>query len=418
MTKKGLLLGSAAFVLAAAMGAGPSLAQDVDFGDDSSSFANNGRCDDPRFEGPGAAIFRSPLDMGRDATDCRTALEAGRVALTPTAQSALAAQAEIVDDGAEEDAETDPAEVGEGPDLPDEIAPAEEIDADGPEADAQDVEVVEPDDEPAEDVAAPQDLSEPAQENAAEPDAADIDFGDDSGRFARDGECDDPRFGGRLESHRYADATDCREAFDAGMATYLGTDAGRTVIDGIDFGTDDGRHAFDHECDDPRFTGPGMGVALSDHLRADASDCASAYREGTVTYLGEDATDTLIDGIDFGDDSGFHAFDDECDDPRFTGPGMGVALSDHLRADATDCLDAYLEGSVTYIGEDAAEAGDRGSFRINFGDDSGPRAFDGVCDDPRFQGRGAAPELYHSSWLADATDCRDAHEAGTVRYDP
>ncbi len=41
---------------------------------------------------------------------------------------------------------------------------------------------------------------------------ADDDFGDDAGMFARDGECDDPRFGGELDSHIGHDATDCRNA--------------------------------------------------------------------------------------------------------------------------------------------------------------------------------------------------------------
>ena len=54
----------------------------VDFGDDSGQWANDNECDDPRFEGPG--MTTTPLleeNIGHDATDCRTAYEAGRLTL-------------------------------------------------------------------------------------------------------------------------------------------------------------------------------------------------------------------------------------------------------------------------------------------------------------------------------------------------
>ena len=124
----------------------------------------------------------------------------------------------------------------------------------------------------------------------------------------------------------------------------------------------------------------------------------------------------MVNGLlDFGNDDGTYANDDECDDPRFEGTGMGVQLDDHLMADATDCSTAYQAGTVTLVSE---RSGDSGDFRINFGDDSASSAFDGVCDDPRFQGRGGAMELLDSNMLADASDCRSAYEAGTVTYDP
>jgi hypothetical protein len=50
---------------------------------------------------------------------------------------------------------------------------------------------------------------------------AEVDFGDDDSRWARDGECDDPRFEGDgmaatlLEEDLLHDATDCRKLFDA-----------------------------------------------------------------------------------------------------------------------------------------------------------------------------------------------------------
>lgn len=54
----------------------------VDFGDDSSRWANDNECDDSRFEGAG--MTATPLleeDIGHDATDCRTAYEAGNLTL-------------------------------------------------------------------------------------------------------------------------------------------------------------------------------------------------------------------------------------------------------------------------------------------------------------------------------------------------
>src|SRR5690606_22746633 len=54
---------------------------DIDFGDDSSPWANDGECDDPRFEGSGSATELVDSDILKDATDCRAAYEAGTVTL-------------------------------------------------------------------------------------------------------------------------------------------------------------------------------------------------------------------------------------------------------------------------------------------------------------------------------------------------
>jgi hypothetical protein len=60
--------------------AAPLLAQ-PDFGDDSSRWANDGECDDPRFEGEGAAETLLDADAYHDATDCRNLLRRGLIAL-------------------------------------------------------------------------------------------------------------------------------------------------------------------------------------------------------------------------------------------------------------------------------------------------------------------------------------------------
>lgn len=56
------------------------------------------------------------------------------------------------------------------------------------------------------------------------------------------------------------------------------------VINGINFGHDSGEWANDYECDDPRFTGPGMTSTplLAEDIKRDATDCAAAYRAGQI----------------------------------------------------------------------------------------------------------------------------------------
>ncbi len=51
----------------------------VDYGDDSSEWANDGDCDDPRFIGEGAYSIMLKKDERADAADCRALCEAGSV---------------------------------------------------------------------------------------------------------------------------------------------------------------------------------------------------------------------------------------------------------------------------------------------------------------------------------------------------
>jgi len=53
----------------------------IDFGDDSSAWAHDGECDDPRFAGPGTAMTLLDDDRHADATDCRSAFRQGRIRL-------------------------------------------------------------------------------------------------------------------------------------------------------------------------------------------------------------------------------------------------------------------------------------------------------------------------------------------------
>ncbi|SHJ12139.1 hypothetical protein [Wenxinia saemankumensis] len=104
------------------------------------------------------------------------------------------------------------------------------------------------------------------------------------------------------------------------------------------FGDDSGDFANDGECDDRRFTGPGVataGLSLSNTGR-DATDCRQLFEAGRIRLF--DVATAQCTGVEFGDDSGDYANDDECDDLRFEGLGMAHALGAGLvRRDASDC---------------------------------------------------------------------------------
>ncbi|WP_100368730.1 hypothetical protein [Yoonia maricola] len=253
----------------------PALAQEINFGNDSSEWANDGECDDGRFTGKG--MTATPLleeDVLADATDCRTAYEAGTLTLLGVAS-----------DGT-------------------------------------------------------------------------IDFGNDEGDWSNDDECDDMRFAGPgmtttplLQDDIMRDATDCRTAYEAGLLTLSGDGPDDLIIEGVNFGNDNGEWSNDGECDDPRFVGAGMTATplLADDVLRDATDCSTAFTAGNLTLLGVDAKG----GIDFGNDEGEWSNDGECDDMRFAGPGMTttVLLYDDVMRDATDCRAAYEAGQLTLAGQ-------------------------------------------------------------------
>jgi hypothetical protein len=128
-----------------------------------------------------------------------------------------------------------------------------------------------------------------------------VDFGDDNSKYSRDGECDDPRFGGPgmtdtpvLDTDIKHDATDCRSAFSQGRLTYksnyvpedLGTDGYvDRGADHIIWGDDGGKSSRDGECNDKRFTGQGMTGTplLNTDIKHDASDCRAAFEQGRLS---------------------------------------------------------------------------------------------------------------------------------------
>lgn len=233
-----------ALPLLALLGA-PAAAQAPDFGADTSPWAGDGECDDPRFEGPGMAT--GPLveaDAMADASDCAAAFAQGAIALAGTAGGGKGegtGEGTGGGTGGDTGEDTGAAGAGGGPVPP--------------------------------------------------PLPAAVDFGDDSGDWARDGECDDRRFRGPgmaasltwLDAGR--DATDCRSLYDAGQVSVWDWDGARaaTQCDAVDFGDDSGDYAGDGECDDIRFEGPAMASGVGPALVGrDATDCARQCRYGTV----------------------------------------------------------------------------------------------------------------------------------------
>ncbi len=171
------------------------LRRSVNFGDNSSTWANDGECDDPRFRGSGMASTLSDEHRLRDANDCRSLYETGRIQLVTASSS--------------------------------------------------------------------------------------FNFGDDTSSWANDGECDDPRFEGPgtanvlLEADRFRDGTDCRSLYNSGQV--------QLRSNYVDFGDNTSMWADDGECDDPRFIGSGMASTLVDSdLLSDANDCRALYNAGQI----------------------------------------------------------------------------------------------------------------------------------------
>ena len=126
-------------------------------------------------------------------------------------------------------------------------------------------------------------------------------------------------------------------------------EAVRATEAGIDFGDDSGDYANDGDCDDIRFEGDRGGGAIdsNSHIMRDATDCRNLFRAGRISYTGRAAG--AASGIDFGDDSGDYTNDGDCDDTRFEGDRGSAAWEandDYVRRDATDCRNLFLAGQI------------------------------------------------------------------------
>lgn len=116
------------------------------------------------------------------------------------------------------------------------------------------------------------------------------------------------------------------------------------------FGDNSSEYARDGECDDPRFFGRGMAEALNDeNIGHDAADCKHHYDMGTVKLWIESLARaaTSCNRINYGDNTSEYARDGECDDPRFIGSGVdSIVLNDDIGHDATDCRLACTSGTA------------------------------------------------------------------------
>jgi len=403
----------------------PAAAQTVDFGADSSIWANDGECDDPRFIGEGMSADPQEADIGADASDCAAAFDAGRVTLDPAMADAQVPADRPAKPGTA--VASDPGEIDFGSDT----SPwANDGECDDPRFEGEGMSPQPQDSDIMADATDCRMLYEAfsveyvatGQDQPAKPAVGGIDFGADTSAWAKDGECDDPRFTGQgmssqpQDSDMFADATDCRTLFDAGSIQFAG-DGGMGGMDAasaaVDFGADTGTWVNNGECDDPRFEGEGMSDVLLDEDRfADATDCRALFESGLIRLVDAAAAPTDDAGaVDFGADSGEWTNDGECDDPRFEGEGMAEILVDaDLFADATDCRTLYETGMIQLVGEAPAAS------EIDFGTDTGKWSNDGECDDPRFNGEGMSEVLLDDFRFADATDCRNLYEAGKLSY--
>lgn len=115
-------------------------------------------------------------------------------------------------------------------------------------------------------------------------------------------------------------------------------------------GDDSGSYANDGECDDPRFVGGGMAQSVgNDEIGKDATDCAKLLAAGRIRWeRTRDQWDVAqCDAIDYGNNSASYANDGECDDPRFTGSGVDdIMLGADLGKDANDCRALCKTGAV------------------------------------------------------------------------
>jgi hypothetical protein len=255
----------------------PALAQAPDFGSDTSVWANDGECDDPRFTGPGTSGMAMDANLMADATDCRTAFDAGTAQLIEGQGAVVAGPAPAAP------APTAPAPDAKAAQIAAPAAPAEPtapVDPAAPEAQAM---------APVPGAkGAPAAPAAPAQTAAPVP----VNFGDDSSQYASDRECDDRRFVGQgmataLSSANIGhDATDCRALHDAGQIHVWNWSEAQaaTQCTAINFGDNTGQYVNDGECDDPRFEGISVARMLNpSEIGHDAADCSQLCSFGTAS---------------------------------------------------------------------------------------------------------------------------------------
>lgn len=123
-----------------------------------------------------------------------------------------------------------------------------------------------------------------------------------------------------------------------------------TAVNGINFGTDTSEFANDNECDDPRFVGGGMANGLNnENIGRDATDCQTLFAAERIRLQrSRDQWDIAqCREISYGNNSSEWARNGECDDPRFTGPGIDEQMNfEDQMSDAADCRALCDSGAV------------------------------------------------------------------------
>lgn len=74
----------------------PAIAQDIDFGDNASEYANDGECDDRRFIGRNMTSSLDWDDAGHDADDCRRGYDLGLIQLWDETKARAATQCSAI----------------------------------------------------------------------------------------------------------------------------------------------------------------------------------------------------------------------------------------------------------------------------------------------------------------------------------
>lgn len=408
---KHLGMSSALIALVLASG-GIAHAQDdtIDFGNNESNWSDDGECDDPRFEGDGMASSLDRSSIKKDANDCRSLLEEGRISYSSVQYDPDLTSFNGIELGdnsstwANDDVCDDPRFEGEGMSVSpmhDDILHDRNDCSYGIQLGTLTVADRLPD--------------------PIETTYEGVEFGNDKGTYVNDNECDDPRFFGvgmataSLDNANVlSDRLDCLAAFKDGRVQ-LKADL---VLGGFFFGDDTNLYANDGECDDPRFEGRGSSKkpAIS-ALAHDGTDCMAAWRAERITPVEKRDQNGIIilEGVLFGDDTSQFSNDGECDDPQFIGRSManGGGSAEHRGHDRTDCLTAFQSGSLKIAPVIPVKQSINVSG-IDFGDDQSAFSNDGECDDPRFEGEASAVSPQETNRGHDASDCLAAYQNGTV----
>ena len=140
----------------------------------------------------------------------------------------------------------------------------------------------------------------------------------------------------------------------AGLLALSGSPALASEPPPVSFGDDSGSWAKDGECDDARFVGAGMAAdVLVGHIGRDATDCSAAWDDGRLQMNGFFLPLSSEGTVNFGGNSSEFANNGLCDDVRFLGEHTAtmIYLVEDVGADARDCKAAMESGAVTYQGD-------------------------------------------------------------------